>query len=332
MGVSIRFCSFEGANENVWHILEVIPDSPADLAGLRSFTDYIVGSDSILHESEDLFTLIESHEGRSLKLYVYNSVDDACREVSITPNSNWGGDGSLGCGIGYGYLHRIPVRVNLPSTTQTQTSNLPQTNQIEPPLRSTPTPVFNPPQNVYNTSEIFHPPPSGGPNPIPANLFTHAVDTHNKAAQSEEVSQTPVSGGPQDYSVSVPPPSSIPQFVSTTVAPIVTQNIPLYNPAVSPTTIQMTAPYDTTASPTVQTSVPMYNTSVLPTEQPNVGTYNYPSYTTQMPVFSQYSPTNTFDSTPVTSSVTTQPLIFDPTIAAASAQQLLSGNKVNSIS
>ena len=23
LGVSIRFCSFEGANENVWHILEV---------------------------------------------------------------------------------------------------------------------------------------------------------------------------------------------------------------------------------------------------------------------------------------------------------------------
>lgn len=27
----------------------------------------------------------------------------------ITPNGAWGGDGSLGCGIGYGYLHRIPM-------------------------------------------------------------------------------------------------------------------------------------------------------------------------------------------------------------------------------
>lgn len=26
----------------------------------------------------------------------------------LTPNSEWGGEGSLGCGIGYGYLHRIP--------------------------------------------------------------------------------------------------------------------------------------------------------------------------------------------------------------------------------
>ncbi|XP_052813292.1 Golgi reassembly-stacking protein 2-like [Mya arenaria] len=108
LGVSIRFCSFEGANENVWHVLEVQPNSPADLAGLKSNTDYIIGADSILHESEDLFTLIESHESKPLKLYVYNSESDSCREITITPNSAWGGEGSLGCGIGYGYLHRIP--------------------------------------------------------------------------------------------------------------------------------------------------------------------------------------------------------------------------------
>lgn len=131
LGVSIRFCSFEGANENVWHVLEVHPSSPAELAGLQPFTDYIIGADSILHESEDLFTLIEAHESRPLKLYVYNTKDDSCREVTITPNNTWGGEGSLGCGIGYGYLHRIPVRsvpehkpansyVNVKITTQTQ--------------------------------------------------------------------------------------------------------------------------------------------------------------------------------------------------------------------
>ncbi|XP_029158681.1 Golgi reassembly-stacking protein 2 [Nylanderia fulva] len=110
LGVSIRFCSFEGANENVWHVLEVHPSSPAELAGLQPFTDYIIGADSILHETEDLFTLIEAHESRPLKLYVYNIQDDSCREVTITPNNTWGGEGSLGCGIGYGYLHRIPIR------------------------------------------------------------------------------------------------------------------------------------------------------------------------------------------------------------------------------
>ncbi|XP_067880548.1 Golgi reassembly-stacking protein 2-like isoform X3 [Heterodontus francisci] len=126
LGVSIRFCSFEGANENVWHVLEVEPNSPAALAGLRPYTDYIIGAEAILREtmpdklwevsdlqSEDLFSLIESHNGKPLKIYVYNTDTDNCREVIITPNSAWGGEGSLGCGIGYGYLHRIPIHKHL---------------------------------------------------------------------------------------------------------------------------------------------------------------------------------------------------------------------------
>jgi len=50
LGVSIRFCSFDRANENVWHILDVQPNSPASLAGLRTNSDYIIGSDSHLTE------------------------------------------------------------------------------------------------------------------------------------------------------------------------------------------------------------------------------------------------------------------------------------------
>ncbi|KAF3824384.1 hypothetical protein GH733_008669 [Mirounga leonina] len=67
LGVSIRFCSFDGANENVWHVLEVESNSPAALAGLRPHSDYIIGADTVMNEV-------------------------------------------IGCGIGYGYLHRIPTR------------------------------------------------------------------------------------------------------------------------------------------------------------------------------------------------------------------------------
>ncbi|KAK0139690.1 Golgi reassembly-stacking protein 2 [Merluccius polli] len=109
LGVSIRFCTFEGANENVWHVLEVESNSPAALAGLRPHSDYIIGADSVMNESEDLFSLIEAYDGKGLKLYVYNTDTDSCREVVITPNCDWGGEGSIGCGIGYGYLHRIPT-------------------------------------------------------------------------------------------------------------------------------------------------------------------------------------------------------------------------------
>ncbi|XP_055270585.1 Golgi reassembly-stacking protein 1 isoform X2 [Moschus berezovskii] len=110
LGASVRFCSFRRASEHVWHVLDVEPSSPAALAGLRPYTDYVVGSDQILQESEDFFSLIESHEGKPLKLMVYNSESDSCREVTVTPNAAWGGEGSLGCGIGYGYLHRIPTQ------------------------------------------------------------------------------------------------------------------------------------------------------------------------------------------------------------------------------
>ena len=107
----------------MWHILDVQQHSPAALAGLRSNTDYIIGADTLLSDAEDLFTLIESNEGKPLKLYVYNSESDTTREITLTPNTAWGGEGSLGCGIGYGYLHRIPIRTtSAPPVTKT---NLP---------------------------------------------------------------------------------------------------------------------------------------------------------------------------------------------------------------
>ncbi|XP_028987943.1 Golgi reassembly-stacking protein 1-like [Betta splendens] len=115
LGASVRFCSYQGANENVWHVLDVEASSPAALAGLQPYFDYIVGADQVLQDSEDFFSLIEAHEGKPLKLLVYNTQTDACREVIVTPNGAWGGEGSLGCGIGYGYLHRIPANSEVPT-------------------------------------------------------------------------------------------------------------------------------------------------------------------------------------------------------------------------
>ncbi|RZC31949.1 GRASP55 65, PDZ 2, and/or DUF605 domain containing protein [Asbolus verrucosus] len=314
LGVSIRFCSFEGANENVWHILEVNPDSPADLAGLRSFTDYIIGADSVLHESEDLFALIESHEGRSLKLYVYNSVDDSCREVAITPNVNWGGEGSLGCGIGYGYLHRIPVRGNPPPNTVPRfspTSVPPSlfTDQSHTINKTEPSPI------LIKTDNLVQPPPQTTPaNPIVSS-------NANQPPNPVVIPNTSNVG--LNYSINVPPPSSIPQFYTVT------------SPLTTDTNVQ---------------SVPMYTVSPTPFEQPsnypintsaNLTTYSYP----QVPLYPQFTPSapqsdNINLNQPLYPQVTVppttgaqsfqppqpQPLIFDPTIAARSAQQLLSGN------
>nr|XP_055058238.1 Golgi reassembly-stacking protein 1a isoform X2 [Misgurnus anguillicaudatus] len=135
LGASVRFCSFQGANENVWHVLDVEPNSPAGLAGLTEHSDYIVGADQVLQDSEDFFSLIEAHEGKPLKLLVYNVEMDKCREVVVTPNGAWGGEGSLGCGIGYGYLHRIPARHDSPKseTVFPQTTSVAWTPEPELP-------------------------------------------------------------------------------------------------------------------------------------------------------------------------------------------------------
>ncbi|XP_068438019.1 Golgi reassembly-stacking protein 1-like [Clinocottus analis] len=117
LGASVRFCSFEGANENVWHVLDVEANSPAALAGLIAHDDFIVGADQVLQDSEDFFSMIEANEGKPLKLLLYNTQTDQCREVVVTPNGAWGGEGSLGCGIGYGYLHRIPNRPGQPQSS-----------------------------------------------------------------------------------------------------------------------------------------------------------------------------------------------------------------------
>lgn len=127
LGASVRFCSYQGANENVWHVLDVEVSSPAALAGLQPHSDYIVGADQVMQDSEDFFSLIEAHEGKPLKLLVYNTQTDACREVVVTPNGAWGGEGSLGCGIGYGYLHRIPAHPEVPKAAPS-----PPAPEVEP--------------------------------------------------------------------------------------------------------------------------------------------------------------------------------------------------------
>jgi GRASP55/65 PDZ-like domain len=114
IGVSIRLCSLRAANEFVWHVLEVYENSPASKAGLVAFGDYIVGTPSLLFSSsEDFYTLIRSNQGRETELYVYNLNSDDIRVVSIAPDPNWGGDGSLGCNVGFGLLHRVPTKANI---------------------------------------------------------------------------------------------------------------------------------------------------------------------------------------------------------------------------
>lgn len=109
LGLTLRPCAPHLALSSVWHILDILENSPAESAGLVPFGDYVIGwSGGVLRHEGDFYELVESHEGRPLRLYVYNSDYDHTREVIIVPNREWGGEGLLGCGVGFGLLHRIP--------------------------------------------------------------------------------------------------------------------------------------------------------------------------------------------------------------------------------
>eukprot|EP01132_Coremiostelium_polycephalum_P003607 gene3607-4491_t len=152
-GISIRYCSWEKTLENVWHVLDVYLNSPAHDAQLQTRSDYIVGTpDTILTEQEDFFTLINNNMYRPIQLYVYSSISENVRLVSITPNKNWGGSGSLGCDIGYGLLHRIPSKQTM--TSQMLSPSMEQTKSQE--QTTTTTTVDNNKQSQEQQQQQFN--------------------------------------------------------------------------------------------------------------------------------------------------------------------------------
>ncbi|GAA6011171.1 hypothetical protein JCM10207_005524 [Rhodosporidiobolus poonsookiae] len=109
LGLSLRLCNPAHALEQVWHVLEILEGSPAQSAGLVPFGDWIVGyAGGVLRGEGDFYDVVESHVDKPLRLFVYNSDYDVTREAILVPNRSWGGEGLLGCGVGYGLLHRIP--------------------------------------------------------------------------------------------------------------------------------------------------------------------------------------------------------------------------------
>ncbi|KAI9736889.1 MAG: hypothetical protein M1818_005940 [Claussenomyces sp. TS43310] len=114
LGLTVQHASLSTVS-TIWHILDVPAGSPADLAGLLPYSDYILGTpEGILHGESGLGELVEDHIGRPLRLYVYNNEYDVTREVTIHPSRDWGGEGALGCVLGFGALHRLPAPLSEP--------------------------------------------------------------------------------------------------------------------------------------------------------------------------------------------------------------------------
>ena len=112
LGVTIRLDNYAGAEERLIRVLEIdSKQSPAALAGLVPFHDYILGTTAeTLQDVAQLGDILEENMDRVVELYVYNSQSDVVRSVALMPSLSWGGNGLLGAEVGTGYLHRFPAK------------------------------------------------------------------------------------------------------------------------------------------------------------------------------------------------------------------------------
>ncbi|RDW78112.1 hypothetical protein BP5796_05964 [Coleophoma crateriformis] len=138
LGLALQWSSLSVV-ANIWHILDVPANCPADLAGLLPYSDYILGTpEGVLHGESGLGELVEDHIGRPLRLYVFNNEYNVTREVTIHPSRDWGGEGALGCVLGYGALHRLPAPLHepvaAPGETLFETENARFSNEEARPL------------------------------------------------------------------------------------------------------------------------------------------------------------------------------------------------------
>ena len=114
LGVTIRFDSFENAELEIIHIVNVEKDSPAELCGLIPDTDYLLGTnDTVFKDCDVLFEVLNQYLDKPLEVFVYSSDLDAVRKIVLMCSSDWSPDGTggiLGAEVAFGYLHVLPAQ------------------------------------------------------------------------------------------------------------------------------------------------------------------------------------------------------------------------------
>ncbi|KAF7456317.1 Grasp55 grasp domain protein [Cryptosporidium felis] len=87
--------------------------SPAETSGLISNEDFIVGSRTLMrpfYSTDDFLVFIKNNDKNQVNLHIYNIEAESIREVTLVPDSDWGGKGLIGCDIAAGPLYDIPLR------------------------------------------------------------------------------------------------------------------------------------------------------------------------------------------------------------------------------
>eukprot|EP00743_Colponemidia_sp_Colp-15_P010177 GILK01011181.1.p1 GENE.GILK01011181.1~~GILK01011181.1.p1 ORF type:complete len:417 (+),score=48.13 GILK01011181.1:142-1392(+) len=271
LGATIRFDSYQNVEENVLRVLDVFAESPAALAGLEPFTDYILGTrETVFKSLDDLATAAQAMMQQPMHIYVYSSRTDTVREVVIVPNNEWGGQGCIGCDIGHGYLHRLPLLPMIhsahhsPSLSPSKTASTPPfivgqqqehaghhhiesgpsaaTVALPPsPLPSPSHPTQQLPSVSPSTVSQTLPPPSSPV--IPTNPFTQtSVATPPSLSSSSSPAAVPPVTAPVSHApVIISNPFASSMMPSSTVAPPSPAPVPVSVPAAA-TPAAVTAP------------------------------------------------------------------------------------------
>ncbi|KAK4051571.1 hypothetical protein OIV83_002711 [Microbotryomycetes sp. JL201] len=212
LGLSLRLCNPQHALEQVWHVLEILEGSPAQDAGLVPFGDWIVGyAGGVLRGEGDFYDVVESHIDKPLRLFVYNADYDVTREAILVPNRNWGGEGLLGCGVGYGLLHRIPRpqdRTRIPQDEETDNEESATNSPVPAYGGGRKAPAFQPPPPPPHQASTYSSPPRASVPPPPQSIssLTSPKRTAQPPATSSVTSPQRTAAGGRAI-VSPPPPT-----------------------------------------------------------------------------------------------------------------------------
>lgn len=90
LGVTIRFDTYHNAEEHICHVLDIEPNSPAELCGLQAYDDYLLGiAEKAFQDVDILHEVLEANINHPIEVYVYNAISDEVRTVVILPNCDW---------------------------------------------------------------------------------------------------------------------------------------------------------------------------------------------------------------------------------------------------
>ncbi|PFH57744.1 hypothetical protein XA68_14630 [Ophiocordyceps unilateralis] len=211
IGLSLQYSPLALA-ANVWHVLDVAVNSPADHAALLPYSDYILGSpEGALHGEAALGELVEDHIARPLRLYVYNNEYDVTREVTIQPSRDWGGEGALGCVLGYGALHRLPAPLSEPVHAPGETLFDGDVSEKHQAAFESPVPPPPPGGDYLIPAQMVDSSPAGAP---PRTGAAKKKERHGQGPnrlmddyfKEEEQKSRELDNAPKSTGASVPPP------------------------------------------------------------------------------------------------------------------------------